>query len=208
MSSTDYEALLDRARTGLPENPHRSERFTVPTGEVSYDGKNTVVRNLKEIGDQLRREPAQILNFMAREFGCPGVLDGPRGVLKTKASVDQVNAKLQEYTQRFVLCVECGSPDTHLDRGARSAPMIVCEACGAQRPVTVRRVMATEKPKFPVTLGETYRLTVEDVNRRGEGVARKEGFVVFIQGARMKGATVNARITRVSGNAASATMVP
>jgi translation initiation factor 2 subunit 2 len=208
MSTPSYEALLDRARAGLPENPHRSERFTIPTAEVNYDGKSTVVRNLKEIGDQLRREPAQILNFLSREFGCPGVLDGPRGVLKTKANAEQINTKVKEYTQRFVLCVECGSPDTHLDRDARSAPMIVCEACGAQRPVTVRRVQVSEKPKAPVVFGETYRLTVEDVNRRGEGVARKEGFVVFIAGARVKGVQVNAKITRVSGNAASATVVP
>jgi translation initiation factor 2 subunit 2 len=207
MSTSSYDALLDRARSLLPATPKRSERFTVPTAEVSYDGKATTLRNLKEISEQLRREPEHILNFLAKEMGCPGVLDGPRGVLKSKISQDQMSTKIREYTDRFVMCSECHRPDTHLDKAGR-VPMLICEACGAQRPVHVRRVIVAEKPKGPVIVGEVYKLTIEDISRRGDGVARKEGFVIFVTGARQRGATVKVKITKVVGNTGFGTLEP
>ena len=203
----DYDALLDRARSLLPEAAPSMERFTVPTAEVMYDGKNTVLRNLKEVADQLRREPDQILNYLAKELGCPGVMDGPRGVLKSKLNAEQINLRLREYTNKFVICSECKRPDTHLDKSGRVV-MLICEACGAQRPVHVRRAMEVEKPKTPVVAGETYRLTIEDLGKRGDGLARKEGFVIFITGANQKGTTVNAKVTKVLGNTAYAILVP
>ncbi|MDE1821526.1 MAG: translation initiation factor IF-2 subunit beta [Euryarchaeota archaeon] len=207
MATATYEALLDRARSLLPATPKRSERFTVPTPEMMYDGKVTVVRNMKDIGDQLRREPEHILNFLAKEFGCPGVMDGPRGALKSKISQDQMATKIREYTDRFVICSECHRPDTHLDKAGR-VPMLVCEACGAQRPVHVRRVAVAEKPKGPVIVGEIYKLPIEDISRRGDGVARKEGFVIFVTGARQKGVTVKVKITKVVGNTGFGTLEP
>jgi len=204
---SDYDALLDRARSFLPENVHTSDRFTIPTAEVMYDGRNTVLRNLKEVADQLRREPTHVLNYLAHELGCAGVLDGPRGVLKSKLSGEQINQRLRDYTLKYVICSECKRPDTHLDKAGRVV-MLICEACGAQRPVHVRRVVESEKPKAPVVVGETYKLTIEDVGRKGDGLARKEGMVVFITGASQKGATVNARITKVLGNTAYAEAVP
>lgn len=202
-----YEALLDRARSLLPETTRSSERFTVPTAEVMYDGKNTVIRNFKEVTEQLRREPEHLLGYLARELGCPGVLDGPRGVLKSKATADQINQRIRDYTAKFVMCSECKRPDTHLDKAGR-VPMLICEACGAQRPVHVRRVAEPEKPKAPVIAGETYKVTIEDIGRRGDGVAKKEGFVIFVTGANQRGMVVNAKITKVLGNTAYANVVP
>ena len=106
-----------------------------------------------------------------------------------------------------MICSECKRPDTHLSKGDRFT-LLICEACGAQRPVTVRRVVEPERPKAPVVVGEVYRLTIEDVGRRGDGVAKKEGFVVFVTGANQRGATVNAKITKVLGNNAYAVVQP
>ena len=72
----------------------------------------------------------------------------------------------------------------------------------------MRRVVTPEKPKTPVVVGEVYRLTIEDVGRRGDGVAKKEGFVIFVTGANQRGATVNAKVTKVLGNNAYAVVQP
>ena len=110
-------------------------------------------------------------------------------------------------TQKYVICSECKRPDTHLAKDGRLT-LLICEACGAQRPVTMRRVVTPEKPKAPVEVGEVYRLTIEDVGRRGDGVAKKDGMVVFVTGASTRGVTVNAKVTKVLGNNAYAVAQP
>ena len=202
-----YDALLERARAQLPPIRTGGERFQVPEPDILSDGKNTLIRNFQEITGVLRREPAHLMGFLAREFGCPGVLDLPRGVLKSRLTRDQIGQRLRDYTTKYVMCSECKRPDTHLVKDGRLT-LLVCEACGAQRPVTVRRVVTPEKPKTPVVVGEVYRLTIEDVGRRGDGVAKKEGFVIFVTGANQRGVTVNAKVTKVLGNNAYAIAQP
>ena len=202
-----YQKLLDRARAQLPEVRTSGDRFQVPEPDMMIDGKNTVIRNLQEISQVLRREPAHLVGYLAREFGCPGVLDLPRGVLKSRLTKDALGQRIREYTDKYVICSECHRPDTHLVKEGKLT-LLVCEACGAQRPVTVRRVVESAKPKTPVVAGEVYRLTIEDIGRRGDGVARKDGFVVFVTGATTRGATVNAKITKVLGNNAYAVVQP
>jgi len=202
-----YAVLLERARAKLPPVRAGGERFVVPEPDVMTDGRNTVIRNLTEITSVLRREPEHLVGHLAREFGCPGVVELPRGVFKSRLTKEAISARIREYTAKYVICSECKRPDTHLKKEGRLT-LLVCEACGAQRPVTVRRTVAVEKPKTPVVVGEVYRLTIEDIGRRGDGVAKKEGFVVFITGATQRGATVNAKITKVLGNNAYAIVQP
>ncbi|MFY9716581.1 MAG: translation initiation factor IF-2 subunit beta [Thermoplasmata archaeon] len=202
-----YSVLLERARSKLPPVRAAGERFVVPDADMMSDGKNTVIRNLQEIASVMRREPPHLIGYLAKEFGCPGVLDLPRGVLKSRLTKDQVAQRLREYTAKYVICSECKRPDTHLQKDGRLT-LLICEACGAQRPITVRRVVAPEKPRAPVVVGEIYRLTIEDVGRRGDGVAKKEGFVIFVTGANQRGVTINAKITKVLGNNAYAIVQP
>jgi translation initiation factor 2 subunit 2 len=203
----DYATLLQRARANLPEVRTGGERFQVPEPDVMTDGKNTVIRNFQEICQVMRREPAHVIGFLAKELGCPGVLDLPRGILKSRIPKETIAQRLKDYTEKYVICSECKRPDTHLSKEGKFT-LLICEACGAQRPVTVRRVIESERPKAIVVVGETYRLTIEDVGRRGDGVAKKEGFVIFVTGATTRGTTVNARITKVLGNNAYAVVQP
>ncbi|MCI4319683.1 MAG: translation initiation factor IF-2 subunit beta [Thermoplasmata archaeon] len=203
----DYAALLQRARANLPEVKTSGERFVVPEPDVMTDGKNTVIRNFQEICEVLRREPEHVIGILAKELGCPGVLDLPRGMLKSRIAKETIQQRLKEYTEKYVICSECKRPDTHLNKEGRFT-LLICEACGAQRPVTVRRVVEPERPKAIVVVGEVYRLTIEDIGRRGDGVAKKEGFVIFVTGATTRGTTVNARITKVLGNNAYAVVQP
>jgi translation initiation factor 2 subunit 2 len=202
-----YQTLLERAREKLPPVQVSRERFQVPEADIMGDGKTTVIRNLQDITNVLRREPAHLIGYLARELGCPGVLDLPRGVLKSRLNKEVIGQRIREYTEKYVICSECKRPDTHLSKEGRLT-LLICEACGAQRPVTVRRVVEPEKPKAPVVVGEVYRLTIEDVGRRGDGVAKKEGFVIFVTGANQRGSTINAKITKVLGNNAYAIVQP
>jgi len=49
----------------------------------------------------------------------------------------------------------------------------------------------------PVNVGDTYDVTIEDVGKEGDGIARIEGFVVFVPNTK-KGESVKIRVTKVS----------
>ena len=61
-------------------------------------------------------------------------------------------------------------------------------------------------PLKPVEVGKEYDVEVKELSRRGEGVARVEGLVVFVKGAKA-GDRVRVRITRVSLRFAEAEVV-
>jgi predicted RNA-binding protein with TRAM domain len=58
----------------------------------------------------------------------------------------------------------------------------------------------------PVEVGKEYDVLVSELSRRGDGVAKIEGFVVFVHGAKV-GQKVRIRVDRVGPRFASATIV-
>ncbi|MGI0090370.1 MAG: TRAM domain-containing protein [Nitrososphaerales archaeon] len=67
-----------------------------------------------------------------------------------------------------------------------------------------RRVESGGKP---VEAGKEYKVRVIDRSERGEGVARIEGFIVFIRGAK-PGEEVKIRVTNVGARAATGEIIP
>src|SRR2546425_10446813 len=61
------------------------------------------------------------------------------------------------------------------------------------------------KPK-PVEVGKEYNVTISDTSRRGEGIAKIDGFVIFVPGTKM-GQTARITVTRVSERFASGQLV-
>jgi predicted RNA-binding protein with TRAM domain len=58
----------------------------------------------------------------------------------------------------------------------------------------------------PVEVGKEYDVTITEVSRRGDGVARIKGFVIFVPGAKT-GSKERIRITRVAQRYANAEIV-
>jgi len=40
-------------------------------------------------------------------------------------------------------------------------------------------------PSAPINIGEEYDVKIEDVGRDGDGIARIEGYVIFVSGAKL-----------------------
>ena len=58
-----------------------------------------------------------------------------------------------------------------------------------------------EKPRFqrrtpPVNVGDEFEVNIEAVGEKGDGVAKKDGFVLFVPGTK-QGDEVRIRVTRV-----------
>jgi len=58
----------------------------------------------------------------------------------------------------------------------------------------------------PVEVGKEYNVSISDTSRRGEGIARIEGFVVFVPGTK-QGQNVRIKVTQVSERFASGQVV-
>ena len=59
----------------------------------------------------------------------------------------------------------------------------------------------------PVEVGKEYNVSISDTSRRGDGIARVEGFVVFVPGTK-QGQNVRIKITQVTERFASGQVVP
>jgi translation initiation factor 2 subunit 2 len=195
----DYELLLERAKKKLPHTLESHDRFQVPEADVMIEGKTTVIRNFGDIVDALRREPDHLLGYLLRELGTAGSMEGRRVVFKGKVATAQVADRIKNYVDEYVLCSECSRPDTKIVKDGRIL-ILVCETCGAHRPVHVKKQVKAKEAK-EIEAGQTYDMMIEDVGKKGDGIARKGNFIVYIPGT-AKGSQVKVKIEKVSGTVA------
>ena len=130
----DYEKSLDRAMETIPKAVFEKERFQVPEVEINVVGNRTMIKNFKAIVSTLNREPEHLIKYLLRELGVAGNMDGNQAVFQGKFSKAAVDDRIKRYVEEFVLCRECGGPDTKLVRKDR-VHILRCEACGARTAV-------------------------------------------------------------------------
>ena len=132
----DYEKLLNRGLKKVPLKEKGSkERFEMPRAQVFISGSRTTILNLGEIASILRREPAHIMKFLLKELATKGEIEGSKANFQGVFSSHVVNTKIESYVKTYVICPECGKPDTKLTRDDRQF-FVKCEACGARHPVS------------------------------------------------------------------------
>jgi len=129
-----YEKLLDEAYNEVKVVKASSERFEVPKVSGLVEGKNTIITNISQIASYLRRPIEQISKFLQNQLAASGKIDNDRLVLHTKLNSQKVNDKLVLYAKEFVICPECGKPDTEIisEKGIKFKH---CLACGAKSPI-------------------------------------------------------------------------
>ncbi len=71
---------------------------------------------------------------------------------------------------------------------------------------TRQRFQGPSSREKPVKVGEELDVTVSEVSRRGDGVARIQGFVIFIPNAK-QGTQVKIRIKEIRPNFATAEVI-
>ena len=129
-----YETLLDKAYEQVKVVTKSSNRFELPPAIGQLMGKATVITNISAIATYLRRPIEHLARFLQKELAVPGKIDNDRLILNTRLNASKVNEKITAYTKEFVLCNECGKPDTELvaEKGVKYKS---CLACGAKSPV-------------------------------------------------------------------------
>jgi len=128
----DYDEMLDRGIEQTPDIEAQSERFDLPDPEVRQEGHATVFENFRSVCQYLDRDPEHVLKFLQDEVGTSAHIDeSDRARLTGEFGTRRVREALEAYSERYVLCSECGLPDTEIQR-EQGAEILQCDACGAR----------------------------------------------------------------------------
>ena len=130
----DYDSLLTRARSKIPESVLAKERFELPKVLGRLEGSKTIITNLTQIAAALRRPIDQIVKYLLKELATPGMLKGSMLMLGAKMPASRINDKVRQFAEEYVFCQKCGKPDTDIKKEG-GFNMLVCSVCGERRPV-------------------------------------------------------------------------
>jgi|TARA_Y100000310_G_C20702929_1_gene831719 translation initiation factor 2 subunit 2 len=131
----EYEKMLDEAYKKVKQvSNEESKRFELQKIQGYFEGKKTILINFLQVADHLRRNPEHFQKFLLKELATSGHISGERLILNIKVPSAKINKKIEEYAKEFVLCKECGKPDTELVKENR-LNFVHCLACGAKHSV-------------------------------------------------------------------------
>lgn len=134
---TNYEELLEEAFSKVKKTNSTGERFEIPKVEGRFEGKKTIITNFFAICSHLRREPEHFLKYLSKELATLALIENDRVVLNKKVSSKEINPKIENYVKEFVICKQCGKPDTEIVKEERTSFMN-CLACGAKQAIRAK----------------------------------------------------------------------
>lgn len=119
----------------MPQSVFEKERFEIPKVIGHFEGNKTVVSNFPAIASTLRRPQEHFLKYILRELAAPGEVNrSGLLVIGSKISASRINEKIKQYAHEFVLCPQCGKPDTDIKKEGDFS-FLKCSACGTKNPV-------------------------------------------------------------------------
>ena len=126
--------MLKKARNEMPESVFESERFAIPKVTGHIQGNKTIVSNFHQIVNVLGRNPEHVLKYILKERATPGKLTRTSLIFGAKVPASRINEKIKKYASEYVLCRDCGKPDTKIIKDGELS-FLKCQACGAKHQV-------------------------------------------------------------------------
>ena len=135
----DYDKLLERARTQIPEHAFKrsGERFRVPEVQMMIQGNRSIWQNFQDIINVLNRPGREVLKFVSGQLGTAGIVEGSTAIFNGKFTAEFVDELVTRYIDSYVICPVCTRPDTEIVKES-GIYFLSCSACGARtaiRPV-------------------------------------------------------------------------
>lgn len=129
----NYEKLLEQAYKKIKPIESK-ERFVIPEVESHIEGIRTIVSNFLQIASYLRRSPEHLEKFLQKELATPSKIENERLIMIKKIPSKKIDERIKIYVEKYVLCKECGKPDTELIKEGNFY-FIRCLACGAKHSI-------------------------------------------------------------------------
>jgi translation initiation factor 2 subunit 2 len=130
----NYEDMTARAYLSIPKEALEHKRFEIPRADSNIQGKKTFVKGFTNLIKEMRRDKKHFLKYLTKETGTSVTESGQNIIINGKVGAIQLNKLIESYFKQFVLCQECGKPDTKIITQS-GTKMMKCEACGAINPV-------------------------------------------------------------------------
>ena len=127
----DYEKLLEKAESEMPESVQVKARFEIPKIKGRLEGNKTIISNFQEVVSVLHRPVEHVLKFLLKELAAPGIFRNGRLIIGSKQSASKINDKIRKYADEFVLCKQCGKPDTKMDKEG-NLMFLKCTVCSSK----------------------------------------------------------------------------
>lgn len=127
----NYEELLNTAYENVKTSSGNGERFKMVDVRVEITGNKTAISNFSQILSHIRRNSDELCKFLSKELASQCRPDGDRLIFNRKIQSQKVVEKVNLYVSKYVLCKQCGKPDTEIVRESGLAFMH-CLACGAK----------------------------------------------------------------------------
>lgn len=123
--------MLAEAKKKLPDDVKESVRFEIAKVKGSIQGNKTIISNLIQIAQHMSRSEAHLIKYLSREIALPAEIKGNFVFFAGKAPASKINEKITSYVEKYVICKECGKPDTTLKKEG-GISFLRCQACGAR----------------------------------------------------------------------------
>jgi len=192
-----YEALLDTAYSQISEPETETGRWSCPEPKVMLEGKTTILENFADILSSIRRDEDHFMKYLLSELGTAGKIDGTRVIFNGKFESSLFESFVNSYVQDYVICSECGKPDTRLVKDDRVL-ILRCDACGSHRPVRKRKARATPVGSS-IEVGSILDAHISSVSKRGDGVAKSGKYIIYVANSK-PGQIVKVKVSRISGS--------
>ncbi len=128
----EYDDLVNKILKEKKEN--KADRFNPPEVDAQQVGQRTVVF-LEKLSKYINRPVNHISKYLMHELTASGQIDeGGKVTLGGRFSRKMVNDKIKQYIKEFVVCKQCGSPDTQMSKVDKNY-FVKCLGCGAEYPV-------------------------------------------------------------------------
>ena len=93
-----------------------------------------MLRNFSEIVGIFNRKPKHIIKQLSSDLGAKMTQKGEQLHISKQVSAEVVTASLKKYADRFIICPNCGKPDTLL-QGNKKKQELQCLSCGQTTPL-------------------------------------------------------------------------
>jgi len=71
-----------------------------------------VIVNAQQVAQALKRPTEQVTKYIALEFSASCHFDDDKQIITGKFETQDLQTHVQTYIKRFVLCPQCGNPET------------------------------------------------------------------------------------------------
>jgi translation initiation factor 2 subunit 2 len=142
-----YDELLARVYAQMGD-AETKKRVSVAQPKVSRLGTiRTCINNFRLISKQIERAEDHMCLFIQIEFGTTIAIDSATGLVKIKGrfSQEQIETVISKYIRDYVLCKQCKSDNTILER-REGLTFLKCFNCRSTATVTTIRAVTKAKP--------------------------------------------------------------